>query len=143
MDLFINRDDIIYTAALVDGEGSVLLNRSRASENRYPAVTIPSTTFGFMRFLKTTFGGTISRKRVVKKTHSKSWAWSLRGNEALELLKRIIPFMKEPEKVRRGKLLVLRYKAVTAPNGKYSRALLKARQQFERRFFGRSRKYAR
>ena len=140
MDLNINRDDIIYTAALVDGEGSVLLDRSRASENRYPAVTIPSTTYAFMKFLKTTFGGTVSRKRVYKKTHKKSWAWSVRGNAALELLKRLIAFMKEPEKVRRARLLLMRYKVVTAPNGKYTPALLKARRQFERKFFN---KYAR
>ena len=142
MNLYINRDDIIYTAALVDGEGSVLLNRYRASENRYPAVTIPSTTYGFMKFLKLTFGGTISRKRVFKKRHSKSWAWSMRGNAALELLKRLVIFMKEPEKVRRAKLLLKYYKSVTAPNGKYTPALLKARKQFERQFFSRSRKYA-
>ena len=139
MDLNINRDDIIYTAALVDGEGSVLLNRPRATENRYPAVTIPSTTYGFMTVLKRTFGGTVSRKRGLKK-HSKSWAWSIRGNAALELLKRIAIFMKEPEKVRRARLLILRYKTVTVPNGKYTPVQLKARRQFERQFFSRSKK---
>ena len=134
------RDDLIYTAALIDGEGSVLLQRSAPNEHRRPAVTIPSTTYVFMTFLKTTFGGNVSSKKASTPQASLSWNWSVRGNAALLFLKTVIKFMKEPEKVRRARLLLDRYKDVTSRNGQYSKQRFLEKERFEREFFSTSKK---
>jgi len=134
------RDDRIYTAALVDGEGSVTLTKHQGNEHRFPGLTVPSTTYVFMAFLKRTFGGHISTKKRYKKTYSKSWVWAVRTDRALRVLSAIVPFMKEPEKVRRINLLLKYYKKVTPRNGKYTAKLLKEKKKFESRFFLGSRK---
>jgi hypothetical protein len=118
----------------------VLLQHPRASEHRSPAVTIPSTTWCFMIFLKKAFGGVVSSKRPSKKHHSKSWNWSVRYNAAIDLLRRVLPYMKHPEKIRRAKLLVLHYKEVTNRGGHYTPELLRRKHKFERAFFCRSTK---
>jgi hypothetical protein len=132
------RDDLIYTAALIDGEGSVLLQHSRASERRSPAVTVPSTTWCFMVYLKKTFGGAVSSKRTYKKNHSKSWNWSVRYNGAIDLLRRVLPYLKHPEKKRRARLIVEHFKAVTPRNGRYTKIQAKRKAEFERAFLSRS-----
>ena len=72
--------------------------------------------------------------------HSKSWNWSVRYNAAIDLLKRVLPYMKHPEKIRRAKLLVLHYKEVTNRGGHYTTELLRRKHKFERAFFCRSTK---
>ena len=134
------REDLIYTAALIDGEGSVLLSHNHNAEYRSPTVSVPSTTYCFMSFLRRTFGGSVSSKHPSKKGHSESWNWSVRYNAAIELLRRVLPYMKHPEKIRRAKLLVLHYKEVTNRGGHYTPELLRRKLKFERAFFCRSTK---
>ena len=128
-------EDRIYTAALVDGEGSVLLTSARHNEHRHPVVVIPSTTYAFMRYLKSTFGGCISRKKKYKRHHKDSWNWSVTNDAALHLMSLLIRFMKEPKKRKRVLLLLSGYKKVTVRNGRYTPKQLRAKLQFERRFF--------
>lgn len=137
-----SRDDLIYTAALMDGEGSVLLTQQH-SPHRSPVASVPSTTLVLLKYLKKTFGGTLSKKRPSKAHHSKSWVWAVRFDNALQFLSAIFPYMKEPEKRRRVHLLLVGYKAITVRNGKYSPAQLRDKKKFEREFFRRSKKNTR
>jgi hypothetical protein len=134
LEVAMRRDDQIYTAGLVDGEGSVLLTHHH-NEHRHPAVTLPSTTYVFMTFLKRTFGGSISTKRPNKPQHSKSWTWAVNNNRALKVLQLLVPFMKDPKKLRRARFILKEYKACTSPNGKYTAQLLAKKKKFERKFF--------
>ena len=129
------REELIYTAGLMDGEGSVLLTHHHNNEHRHPTVTIPSTTYIFMTFLKKTFGGCVSSKRPNKKHHSKSWVWCVVNNRAIAVLSLLLPYMKEPTKVGRARLILKNYKAVTSPNGKYTAQLLREKKRFEREFY--------
>ena|ERR1700678_2533133 len=127
-------DDLVYTAALIDGEGSVLLTHCRPTERRSPAVTIPSTTKCFMSYLKKTFGGVVSSKRPSKKHHSKSWNWSVKHDAAIDLLRRVLPYLKHPEKIRRARLIVKHYKSVTVRNGRYTSKQAQRKDKFEQLF---------
>ena len=132
---YMKHDDRVYIAALVDGEGSILLTKQGGSKYRSPTLTIPSCTHAFMSFLKETAGGNISDKITYKKGHSRSWVWAVRYNATLTLLRAILPYMKEPEKIRRAKLLLTTYKTVTSRNGKYTPKMLKDKKKFEKEFF--------
>lgn len=133
-------DDAVYIAALIDGEGSILLTRNKPNEHRHPAITVPSCTQAFMSYLQNTVGGRVSTKRTYKRGHSKSWVWALKSTAVLAVLKAVLPYMKEPEKIRRATLLLKLYNVVTSRNGKYSKEALRYKQHFERRFFQSSKK---
>jgi hypothetical protein len=51
------------------------------------------------------------------------------------MLKRVAPYMRVPEKVHRANLILVRYKAVTPRNGKYSDRLKHDKLEFEQLFF--------
>jgi hypothetical protein len=86
------------------------------------------------------FGGCISTKRTYSHAHSASGVWALGGDAALKFLDLIFPYMREPEKIRRARMLIEEYKSVTPRNGRYTPMSLKRKREFERRFFKYTRK---
>jgi hypothetical protein len=124
-----------YAAGLIDGEGTIGLCRQHPAEYRSPFVTVPSTTYELIHFLQVAFGGTVSSKRTYKTGHSKSWVWSIRGNAAINFLDNLLPWMREPEKIRRATMLAHEYKSVTPRNGKYTDEAKTLKRDFEKRFF--------
>ncbi len=110
--------DLAYAAGLMDGEGSVCLTRRHKNCHRSPAVTIPSCTPAILSWLWTRFGGCISGKRVYKEGHSSSGTWSLGSDDSLTFLNLVFPYMREPEKLRRTRMLLDEYKSVTPRNGR-------------------------
>ena len=126
---------IIYMAGLFDGEGTVTLSRGKKNEFRRPIISISSTTFELMQFARDTFGGCISKHRVSDEHYKESWNWRVKGNTAIELAQMLLPYIKEPEKVRRCNMLTHEYKSVTPRNGKYTKEKRQAKIDFEKRFF--------
>lgn len=125
-----------YAAGLMDGEGSVTLPRYNKSEFRYPLVSVSSTTKELVDFLKQQFGGCISSKKEDRDSrHKKAYQWAVARNEALRFLAKVLPHMKEPEKIRRGQLILDEYLAVTPRNGRYTHEMRKAKLDFQERFF--------
>src|SRR5579864_4492089 len=129
--------DYAYTAGLIDGEGTVGLTTygRPALRFRFPTVTVPNCTPELVRYLRSTFGGSVSNKRTYKKHHRPSYIWCLTRHRALKLLDNVLPYMKEPEKIRRAALLVNEYQVLTPRNGRYSSEMMQAKHDFERRFF--------
>lgn len=127
----------IYTAGLFDGEGSVSLCKIKSGNSfRAPRVSISSTTYELMCFLKDEYGGYISNKRVYKDHHLQSYVWAPSSLPvAFEFLRRIRPYMREPEKMRRVDLILDKYKKVTPRNGRYSEVQLAEKHAFEKEFF--------
>lgn len=125
----------IYTAGLFDGEGSVMFTKSHKSKFRAPAVSVTSTTYEILEFLKNNFGGHISKQKVYKAHHKPCWSWKVTYNAAINFLSIILPYMKEPQKIHRARLLVEKYKLVTPRNGKYNEELLAKRSAFNQEFF--------
>ena len=127
------RDDLLYTAGLVDGEGSINFSRPFKDGYRIPCLSLGSTTYAFMQYLKKAFGGHITTRKPLKKRR-KMWVWHIKGNAALSLLAILEPFMKEPKKKRRDKFLVKGYK-VTVVKHRYTKKQAAVKKKFERKFF--------
>ena len=124
-----------YIAALIDGEGSICLTQNRPNEHRSPAITIASTTRELLTYMEEVVGGKTVSKKKYQEHHKDAWQWALRGDKAIELLTQIYSYLLVPEKYYRAKLIVKEYKLVTPRNGKYTEEKLKAKLDFENRFF--------
>ena len=125
-----------YTAGIIDGEGTITLTKTHSNnEFRYPVLSVTSTTYSFLEYLKSHFGGTIVSNKVYKENHKQSWHWTLVGNKVLNLLPKILPYMLEPSKVYRANLLVSEYNKLTPRNGKYTDEMKSSKRDFEYRFF--------
>lgn len=125
---------LAYAAGIIDGEGSIMLIRSHANEFRSPCVSITNTTFSIIEFLQSHFGGHVVRQKTYKTYHKTAWIWKLHGLSVLRFLESILPYMLEPEKIRRANLLVSRYNLVTKRNGKYDAVALTTKLQFQQDF---------
>lgn len=129
------KTDLNYAAGLLDGEGSIMLTSAVKGKHRSPHVSMTSTTYELLEFMQKMFGGYIVNKKTYAKHHKRSWSWQLNYNAAYNVCKVLLPYLKEPEKIRRAKLIVTRYKNVTPRNGKYTTEKLVERQAFEDEFF--------
>lgn len=132
-------DKIIYayTAGIVDGEGTVTLSRIDGNKSpwRRPVVTVSSTTRELLEYLQLHFGGTICKQKTYQDHHKQSWSWRVSYAKAERLLRCILPYMIEPEKIRRAHMILNYYKALTTCNGNYSEEEKELKRAFERCFF--------
>ncbi len=129
------RDKDIYAAGMVDGEGTITLTHLHANTWRAPVVSVSSSSYKLISFFRTAYGGSVITKKVYADHHSPSWEWRLTHNAALRFLERVSPFLQHEEKLRRARLILTEYKAVTPRNGKYTVERKQAKTEFERRFF--------
>lgn len=128
----------IYMAGLLDGEGTIGISRSDTKGRfRAPYISVTSTTPEIITWLHENFGGTVSKHKIYQDHHKQSWSWRLRNvPQVMTLLENVLPYMLEPEKIRRGRMLLDEYKVVTPRNGKYSSDMLTKKLEFESRFLG-------
>lgn len=130
-----------YAAGLVDGEGTVTLTKENArSKFGYPTISVTSTTFDLVNFLKKNYGGTIVTHKTYKSGHKQSWSWKVVSNGAIAMLEKIAPYMIENEKSRRAYLILKFYKILTPRNGKYTGTQAEEKFLFERNFFSNNKK---
>ena len=126
----------VYAAGLFDGEGTVtLIKQGKLSKFKAPTVSLTSTTYELIKFMKDNYGGHIRNQKVYKEHHKKAYCWQLRYNNALEFLTKLNPYIKEPAKKKRIELLINKYKKVTKSNGKYSEQEAIKKHAFEEEFF--------
>lgn len=130
------KEDIFYTAGLIDGEGTITLTRQSKQQMRSPAVSVSSTTKELVDYMRDTHGGYVVTLGKPRKKHWKqAWHWQISHNGAIEILKSVTPYLREPKKRARAQLILKEYKSVTPRNGFYTEQLLEARQKFEELFF--------
>lgn len=131
----INVNDV-YTAGLIDGEGTITLTRTGKNQNRAPCVTVSSTTYELVLFLKEAYGGHIVKLATsANKKHKQAYHWQTSYRAAMNVITLVLPFMKEPEKCRRGQLILDQYNIVTPRSGRYTDNLLEMKRAFEVEFF--------
>lgn len=130
-----NRERDIYTAGLMDGEGTITLTRVHSNTWRAPVVSLSSTSKELIRFFRRTYGGAVVTKKTYSVQHTPSWECRLTYNAAMAFLERILPYLKHGEKRYRAHLLLSHYKKLTPRNGKYTAALQRKKREFEHRFF--------
>jgi hypothetical protein len=124
-----------YMAGLIDGEGSIILSHSSNKAYRAPSLSIASTTPELVEWCKENYGGFISTKKVYQEHHRPSWVWQLASWDKLtECLSEVLPYMLEPNKRARARMILEEYKPVNPRNGKYTEAMRLAKLSFEERF---------
>jgi hypothetical protein len=127
---------IPYAAGLIDGEGSVCLSRNYKTEKfRHPTVSVASTTPELVHFMKDNFGGYISTKKTYKENHLESYTWYVSYDSAISFLEKVEPYLLEPNKKIRAKMIIEQYKSLTKRNGKYTKSEIEEKLQFETDFF--------
>lgn len=124
-----------YLAGIIDGEGSICLTKQHANQHRSPEITVTSTTYEMLEYMKELCGGSISHKKIYAEHHKEAWKWGIKGDKAIEFLTQIKDYLLVPEKKYRADLIVNEYKAVTPRNGRYNEETLAKKLDFEKRFF--------
>ncbi|WP_194191205.1 LAGLIDADG family homing endonuclease [Clostridium chrysemydis] len=128
--------DKAYIAGLIDGEGSIMLQRIHRSTYPSPVVSVTSTTIEILHYLKDIIGhGTITKKTNYNpEKHKDCYTYILTYDKAINLLKDIYPYLIIKIKKERAKLIIDEYKSVTLRNGRYSKEQLALKLDFYNRF---------
>lgn len=129
------KEDDVYAAGLIDGEGSIMLLSSHRSKFKVPTISMTSTSYELIDFMQKTYGGVVCKHKTYKDHHKKSWSWRIRYNKVFNFISKILPYLKDGQKVRRARFLQAFYKKYTPRNGRYSEECLKKKKQLERVFF--------
>jgi len=123
-----------YTAGLFDGEGTVTMTkRHRGDKVRAPAASMTSTTIELVDWMLRSYGGYKYERKPTRANEKVSWCWRLVGDKVIPFLELIVPWLKEPEKIRRTKILINEWSQ--APKGKLKPLELEQRLDLEKRFF--------
>lgn len=98
----ITKTDLIYTAGIIDGEGSIVITKARRNHLKYKCphhilmVTCANTYRPIIDWLSETFGASkTNRKRRRNHPYWKiSYEWQITANKALVFLKMIYPYLR-------------------------------------------------
>ena len=125
-----------YIAGIIDGEGSIMLQKFHNNQFPAPYVSIPSTTLELLEWIQVAVGkGSIkATKNYNLDRHKNSYTYFLKYDAAIELLKSVYPYLVIYSKKKRANLIITRYKEVTPRNGRYSEDLLKEKNDFYKEF---------
>lgn len=125
-----------YIAGIIDGEGSIMLQKINSNEHPSPCISIASTTIELLNWIKDTVGkGAIKKKKNYDiNKHRDCYSYILRRNDAINFLEDIYPYLLINSKKRRAQLILEKYKALTPRNGSYSAELLKLKKEFYNEF---------
>lgn len=101
-----------YIAGIIDGEGSIMLQRIHKNEHPAPFVSIASTTLELLEWVKNTVGKgrIISKKNYNIEKHKDCYSYVLRRNDAIQLLNDIYPYLIINTKKKRAELIIVNIK---------------------------------
>lgn len=125
-----------YIAGIIDGEGSIMLQRVHKNDFPSPCVSIASTTLELLEWIKEVFGaGTIIHKKNYNpEVHKECYSYVVKFDNAIDMLKQIYPYLLIKVKKERARLIIMDYKNVTPRNGRYSEEMLRIKEEFYDRF---------
>lgn len=125
-----------YIAGIIDGEGSIMLQRFHYNEYPSPCISIASTTHELLDWIKSVIGkGVIKQKKNYNNSkHKDCYSYILKYNDAIKLLEDIYPYLIIHSKRKRAELILNKYKVLTPRNGRYTEELLKAKSDFYNEF---------
>ncbi len=92
----IDRDDLIYTAGIIDGEGNIGLNHRNNKNQIRPVLAVANTDKRLMDWLQTIWGGQAyphDNKRVCL-NGKPLYQWRFVDANAIEMIKLIKPYLK-------------------------------------------------
>lgn len=125
-----------YLAGIIDGEGSIMLQKFHKNQYPSPCVSIASTTLELLDWIKIVVGEgcIIKKKNYIPSRHQDCYSYVLKYNSAITFIADIYPYLIIPSKKKRAELLLTKYKDLTPRNGRYSEDLLKAKIDFYNEF---------
>ena len=125
-----------YIAGIIDGEGSIMLQKIHKNEHPAPCISIASTTLELLEWIKKVLGkGTITKKKNYNlEIHKDCYSYVLKRNDAIYIIKEIYPYLIIESKRKRAELILRNYKALTPRNGRYSLEMLEAKENFYNEF---------
>lgn len=125
-----------YIAGIIDGEGSIMLQRFHTNQYPAPCVSIASTTIELLTWLKDTigYGVIIKKKNYNPEKHKLSYSFVIKQNNAIKLLEDIYPYLIIESKRKRAEMIITQYKALTPRNGRYTDELLAKKESFYEEF---------
>lgn len=127
--------ELAYIAGIIDGEGSITLQRNKGERNiARPLIAVDSTDRELIDWLHLRLGGSRVTKKKYADHHRQAYTWRLKDNRALVLLRLTLPYMVIERKRRRALMLVEEYRALTPANGRYTPELIVAKLAFIDRF---------
>ena len=124
-----------YIAGIIDGEGSITLTVKQKGGTRHLAVSISSTDWALLQYVKQVIGaGKIIAKRTYKPHHKPAYTYTIFNRQALSVLRQVVPHLRT-YKLGRARIALAQYILVTPRNGKYNDKLHTMREKFVERFF--------
>lgn len=125
-----------YIAGIIDGEGSIMLQKFHNNEYPSPCISIASTTLELLNWIKSVVGkGVIKRKKNYNiADHKDCYSYILKYNDAIVFLQEISKYLIINSKKKRAELILNKYKSVTPRNGRYSDELLQEKLNFYNEF---------
>lgn len=125
-----------YIAGIIDGEGSIMLQRFHTNQYPAPCVSIASTTIELLTWLKDTigYGVIIKKKNYNPEKHKLSYSFVIKQNNAIKLLEDIYPYLIIESKRKRAELIITQYKSLTPRNGRYTDEQLAKKEMFYEEF---------
>jgi hypothetical protein len=91
------KEFLAYVAGLIDGEGSITLQRSKHNGGEHYAAEVrigmSQKALPMLRMLQESVGGTLTHFRKATKKWDSAWTWRIGGVAAASLLWHIFPFL--------------------------------------------------
>lgn len=129
-------EELYYLAGLIDGEGTITLTKNNSKDKfRVPTISMSSTTYELVNYLKSNYGGSISNHKTYQDHHKQSWVWRTSYSNAVELCNKLSTLLREPCKKYRAQFISQYYPLVTKRNGKYTEKEIELKLFFEDCFF--------
>ena len=99
--------DAAYIAALIDGEGSVMLTRVHKNEYRRVCISISNCDKKLLDWICNKIGiGKVHPKKIYNKKHAPTFFYKIVGREAISLLEHLENDEKVIKEVEEEKLLL-------------------------------------
>jgi hypothetical protein len=119
----LNETEKAYLAGIIDGEGTVTLTKHHRNAMPSPNISIANNNVTLLKWVKRKVdGGVIIEKAKRMQHHHNSYAWSIRFDKAINLLRELKGYL--IVKKKQADLILREYKAVTHRNGKYTPEML-------------------
>jgi hypothetical protein len=120
-----SKTDFVYMAGLIDGEGSISINRAQCyGKYGMVSLSVSSTDRELLEWIKSVFGGCIVTHKKYKDNHSQSWTWRAKGPAAIAMLRGVRRYLKINRKKERTDLIVREWNKCTPRNGRYDANML-------------------
>ncbi|MEQ8153662.1 MAG: hypothetical protein ABRQ25_02030 [Clostridiaceae bacterium] len=125
-----------YIAGIIDGEGSIMLIKFHENQLPSPCISIASTSLELLEWIKdkTSVGIIKGKKNYNTSRHKNSFSYIVKHNDAIALLKLIVPYLVIHNKKERALMIINEYKNLTPRNGRYSEDLFERKTNFYKRF---------